>query len=84
MQVMAGQEGMVQCVEEARLAVTQAEDEAEDLREAVVHLQHERQHLLDRLPGAASVYMLLRDRHAACCSQGDLLHASGQRWMLHL
>lgn len=55
-QVLSGHEDMVQIVEEARLAVAEAEQEARELRAAVASLQQERQQLLrHNASGAASL-----------------------------
>lgn len=49
--MLAGYEGMLQCVEEACMAVGQADDEVHDLWETVAVMQHHQHMMLSALPG---------------------------------
>ena len=51
--MLEGREDMVRCVEEARLAVVQAEAEAEAVTAVVSGVQQERRQVLSRAAGQA-------------------------------
>ena len=51
MQILIACEGMLQCVEDARLAVQQVEGDSEDLRYKLMQTQLERAELADTFPG---------------------------------